>query len=211
MQVLIGDPSAAAAAEVEAGRPMELLLGNAVKPLGQKSMGTVWMHHFGDELAAVKWITLDDDPPNSAGYTAKQKESMMIREIDSMSLLKHPNIVSLLGVTSMATPSQAWCGRSSPHGSLGGEEATAGSGTAAKATIGIVLELCHFGTLQVRCLVSCHVVFAIVQQTLCSWQATPSVDHCMWRIMPIGGPRWVTLCQSEAAVRLFSFAAGLHQ
>ena len=59
--------------EREGMRPMELLLGNAVKPLGRKSMGTVWMHHFGSELAAVKWITLDDDPPHTAGYTAKQK------------------------------------------------------------------------------------------------------------------------------------------
>jgi hypothetical protein len=133
--------------EREGMRPMELLLGNAVKPLGRKSMGTVWMHHFGSELAAVKWITLDDDPPHTAGYTAKQKESMMLREVEAMTVLKHPNIVTLLGITSMDTPGGL---QSSNQEAAAGSPQRRSPQSATTATLGIVLELCHYGTLQVR-------------------------------------------------------------
>jgi hypothetical protein len=146
-------------ADAAAARPMELLLGNAVRPLGKKSMGTVWMHHFGAEVAAVKWITLDDDPPHTAGYTAKQKESMMIREVEAMTVLRHPNIVALLGITSMDTPAGARPGGDAQRapGEAERDAAAAGGSTrqrppAATATVGIVLELCHFGTLQARVL-----------------------------------------------------------
>jgi hypothetical protein len=158
---------------------MELLLGNAVKPLGKKSMGSVWMHHFGADVAAVKWITLEDDPPNTAGYTAAQKEGMMIREIEAMLHVKHPNIVQLLGVTRMETPAarrprrpgtghvreRSFSGSCQPRqlSSSDAEDArerrfsdSHGGSAAAdtrplpQATLGIVLELCRFGTLQVR-------------------------------------------------------------
>jgi hypothetical protein len=176
MQELIG--GSGAILQEATARPMELLLGNAVKPLGKKSMGTVWMHHFGADVAAVKWITLDDDPPNTAGYSAAQKEGMMIREIEAMIHLKHPNIVQLLGVTRMETPaarrprrggsshsrersfqgsfqprqrsfSDAEDSRERRFSDSHGSSSSAAVQQPAKATLGIVLELCHFGTLQV--------------------------------------------------------------
>ena len=128
---------------------MELLLGNAIKPLGKKSLGTVWMHHFGPDLAAVKWITLDDDPPGVSGYTAKQKQGIVLREVESMTVLQHPNIVKLLGVTSMDTPAQQRTSHTRRADSIA-QTCARGTAVGEKATVGIVLELCHFGTLQVR-------------------------------------------------------------
>lgn len=149
-----------------ARKPAELLLGTAVQPLGRKSMGTVWMHHLGADLVAVKWVTLADDPPHSAGYTARQKEGMMLREIEATHMLQHPHIVSLLGVTRLDTP--AALPQSKPRNSQhdGDAQAWGSTGTACssrdmqrgrhskpavpgKATFGLVLELCQHGTLQV--------------------------------------------------------------
>lgn len=157
MQALVGGTASDAEGSAEAAKPMELLLGTAIQPLGRKSMGTVWMHHLGADHVAVKWITLEDDEPHSGGYTAKQKEGMMLREIEATNLLQHPHIVALLGVTRLHTPAAA---QRREHGgghggsgkmSVGGEDG-ADRAEPGKATFGIVLELCPHGTLQVRLL-----------------------------------------------------------
>ena len=152
------------------GRLVELLLGCGIKPLGKKSLGSVWMHHLGRELVAVKWITIEDDPPGR-GYTAAQKQSMLIREVEAMMRLKHAAIVQLLGTTTMVTPLVLAAGGASGHHvaegapvtggkSLGSQGSGGGCGAGLgqqgeaplqQATVGIVLELCMYGTLQVGC------------------------------------------------------------
>ena len=75
---------------------------------------------------------------------------MVIREVESMTVLQHPNIVKLLGITTMDTPGQLHSTvQSGRMGSLAHARKDSG-GSSVKATVGIVLELCHFGTLQVR-------------------------------------------------------------
>jgi hypothetical protein len=133
-------------------QPVELLLGNGIRPLGKKSLGSVWMHHLGAEFVAVKWITIVDDTPGR-GYSASQKQSMLIREVEAMMLLKHPNIVRLLGITTMDTPADLRNASDSStlHDSSvdGGSLARPRGKLAEQVTIGIVLELCFHGTMQV--------------------------------------------------------------
>eukprot|EP00892_Ulva_mutabilis_P003035 jgi/Ulvmu1/12732/UM095_0037.1 len=145
------------------GQLVELLLGSGIKPLGKKSLGSVWMHHLGWELVAVKWITIEDDPMGR-GYTAAQKQSMLIREVEAMMRLQHPAIVRLLGITTMVTPlalaaGSASCGHAGPQvgrwsgsndgsGRVGVGNMGAGEPQLPQATVGIVLELCMYGTLQ---------------------------------------------------------------
>ena len=158
----VGAP--ASESRIGQGQLVELLLGSAVKPLGKKSLGSVWMHHLGRELVAVKWITIEDDVPGR-GYTAVQKQSMLIREVEAMMRLQHPNIVRLLGVTTMVTPLAlaAFGGSSGRHmpespaqlaatesRSSGGGPGLGPAPPMEQATVGIVLELCMYGTLQVR-------------------------------------------------------------
>lgn len=228
VQLLLGDAASDADAS-GAARPMELLLGNAVKPLGKKSMGTVWMHHFGAELAAVKWIPLEDDPPHTAGYTAKQKESMMLREVEAMTVLRHPNIVTLLGITSMDTPAEVRAARRQQQSALETEQAEwggfgddfedeggdrrerkrhgrAGAGAAkasaaAVATVGIVLELCLHGTLQVRVACERHLVCtAPWSRDLRCALLSVCLDMCMY-----------APARSLAQRDCFRLCAGFHQ
>lgn len=148
------------------GQLVELLLGSGIKPLGKKSLGSVWMHHLGRELVAVKWITIEDDAPGR-GYTAAQKQGMLIREVEAMMRLQHPNIVRLLGITTMVTPVALAAAGASSGGrhvpdaspsrlaSADSRSSSSAPSVAAappfeKATVGIVLELCMYGTLQVR-------------------------------------------------------------
>lgn len=147
---------AASPSQLGKGQLVELLLGSGIKPLGKKSLGSVWMHHLGRELVAVKWITIEDDP-GRAGYTAVQKQGMLIREVEAMMRLHHPNIVCLLGITTMATPTAVTglgTGRVAEMPLAHTERAGSGAGGSTakpleQATVGIVLELCMYGTLQV--------------------------------------------------------------
>lgn len=79
---------------------------DVVRPLGKKSMGSVWMHRFGARDTAVKWISLADDPAASlhgicagGGYSKAQKLAMLLREVAALHQLNHPHIVALLGIT----------------------------------------------------------------------------------------------------------------
>ena len=144
--------------------PLELLLGSAIKPLGCKSLGSVWMHHLGAEYVAVKWVKIEDDPLNR-GYTALQKQNMVIHEVEALLSLKHPNIVQFLGIATMHTPSSTQPGAvlaeepepSDCDGSLPPSPTDSGKQPTVQRnlpSVGIVLELCHHGTLQVRLLMS---------------------------------------------------------
>jgi hypothetical protein len=136
--------------------PLELLLGSAIKPLGSKSLGSVWMHHLGAEYVAVKWVKIEDDPLNR-GYTAAQKQSMVIHEVEALLSLKHPNIVQFLGIATMHTPCSTQPDTVSEHSSDSGSWPASPTDSLKKTnvhknlpSVGIVLELCHYGTLQVR-------------------------------------------------------------
>lgn len=148
---------AAVGCDAQIEPPMELLLGSAIKPLGCKSLGSVWMHHLGAEYVAVKWVKIEDQPLNR-GYTAAQKQNMVIHEVEALLRLKHPNIVQFLGVTTMHTP----CAHPTTCSEEGSETNTDSSCPSSPTdasqklavrkglpSIGIVLELCHYGTLQV--------------------------------------------------------------
>lgn len=84
---------------------MQLVICDVVRQLGKSSMGSVWMHRFGNKMTAVKWITVEDDPGwdrrlrSSSKYSRDQKMTMLLREIATLKRLQHPNIVVLLGVT----------------------------------------------------------------------------------------------------------------
>lgn len=88
---------------------LQLVVCDVIKQLGKKSLGSVWMHSFGLMSTAVKWITLKDDPgwdKGRGGYSRDQKLAMLLREIQSMKQLNHPNIVGMLGVTMLNVTSE---------------------------------------------------------------------------------------------------------